>query len=504
MKIYKKYIAFLLRNIKLPQKLLKGSLLYWSTFSIIVVLLFLICLEVWSILFQTFTSEITGNLTKRAIIFPSIAIILGVTFLLISYITKRYKLSQRYLLIIILLFSFIIRLVWIIAIPTQPNSDFQVYHQMAMSIVSGKMPSPSKPLGYPLILSIAYFISPNPISGRILNVILGVITVFLVYTAGKLLGGETAGLFAASWMAISPSEIFMSSVLGTEVVTSTFVFASLSLGIYYFRKEKVNSLIPLVTGLILGIAVVIRPTSILYVILLAGLIWFKNKDKNRLKLLLSLFGGLSIILVFIIGWQSINAKKLSVQSLFYDSYPLLSGTNIGNNGRYNLDDVKLYYSWPPDQRNIKVFNTAVNRLTNLSLNQFIYFIGEKMRYYLADNRYGSLWAFYTVKLPLSNQQLFSLLKWIDVISQSWYFLAIIGTALTTLITGFKKYPFFYILVVFFVLTSIPYIFFEVQPRYHHVVLPVISLACGILPGYIAELLTSPHNISLALKNFLSS
>ena len=235
---------------------------------------------------------------------------------------------------------------------------------MALLFAGNQNGGYGKPLGYPLILSLAYRIFPDPVSGRILNVYLGMTTVVLVYWAGKIITDSNGGLFSMLWMALSPTEIFMTSVLGTEVVISTFTIAAISGMLFLlYKNEKINNNFFYLPGMILGISVTIRPTSVLILFVLLLLLFLKRNMKNRLLIASKIIIGLLLIPSVLVIWTSFSSQQVTLRSISSDSYPLLSGTNISHNGFYNSDDASLFYSIPEEIRNKKVFEIALSRIT---------------------------------------------------------------------------------------------------------------------------------------------
>lgn len=455
-------------------------------FSFLVIVLFVylsvwINVEAWNVLRKTFTSEITGLVTKRVVLVPFLLVVIILFFTFLIY---RYNKSVKRLRVIfglIFLLALTLRLTWISLIPTIPETDFKYYHEMAIRLATNETGIFGKPLGYPLLLSLTYRIFPDAISGRILNVILGLITVLSVYGAGKILSDSNGGLFSMLWMALSPSEIFMTSVLGTEVALSTFVTGAIFLMVLLINKnkEKFKNYF-YIPGFILGIAATIRPTSVLVFVLLVILPLLHRGIKNKLVISTKVFIGLLLVPAALIIWTSIASHHFTLRSLFYGNYPLLSGTNISQKGFYNIEDVKLYYSIPEENRNKKVVEIAFSRLTKEDFLIVFNFISDKILYYMTNNLYGSLWPFYTVDLPISENQLIWVKKWIDVLAQSWYFLALLGTSLLVLYSQIKNDRLWLLFFGIIFLSVLPHAIYEVQARYHHVLLPFLSLGCGLI------------------------
>ena len=472
----------------------KGEIFTWGLVILSASLFWLVNAEAWNVLVSSFTSEVTGDLRKAAVLLPFLLLINFVLGIIILYFNKTNK-TTNFFVASIALTALILRLVWIILIPTTPESDFKIYHEMAILFSNNQTSEFIKPFGYPLILSLPYRIYPAPEAGRVLNVILGVTTVLLVYWAGKTLSNPNSGLIAMGWMAISPSEVFMTSVLGTEVAISTFVTGAVAVLLFLIHEAKHWKVYLFIfPGIILGIAVLIRPTTAIILLLLLALIFFKRGIKNKLRISIYLIGGLLFLPAILILWTSIISQEFTVRSLFYDSYPLLSGTNIPYKGIYNLEDVRLYFSIPEESRSQKVLEIAITRMTEVDFAVLAKFMAEKILFLLSDNRYGSMWAFYTVSLPLTHAQLFSLTKYLDVFAQSWYFISLAATSIVVLWFQARKEPIWILFFGILLVTLLPHTVFEVQTRYHHVLLPFFALACGIFTAkFLQKAVPSPRS-----------
>ena len=93
------------------------------------------------------------------------------------------------------------------------NSDEAVYAGQAASIADHPelkefFPTfRAHPLLFQTILSVGYHLGGYDLFGRVVSAVFGVATVFLVYKAGKVLYGTSAGLIAALFMALMPYHV---------------------------------------------------------------------------------------------------------------------------------------------------------------------------------------------------------------------------------------------------------------------------------------------------------
>ena len=111
--------------------------------------------------------------------------------------------------------AFLVRLLTVLIVPTQPRSDAEIYLNIARDIVAGQgLPDmPYWPVGYPLFLAALLKISASLLAMKAANVLLGTASVFLAYRLGRLLYSESAGRIAGLLMAFYPSHILLANLL---------------------------------------------------------------------------------------------------------------------------------------------------------------------------------------------------------------------------------------------------------------------------------------------------
>ncbi len=125
--------------------------------------------------------------------------------------------------------------------------DQHSYQALAESILAGKGYSFDKPwypfrspagaptahwsFVYPLYLSAVYAVAgPHPLAARLVQVVIvGLLTIWLVFRIGRRLFGENVGLIAAFLTAVYPYFVFHDATLMTEPFFISAVLASLEL-----------------------------------------------------------------------------------------------------------------------------------------------------------------------------------------------------------------------------------------------------------------------------------
>lgn len=187
-------------------------------------------------------------------------------------------------------------------------------------------PTAYYPPGYPWFLGIITWLG-SPFTddvwmiAAVVQAFLGAATVALGALVARRLAGPTAGMIAAAVLALYPNLVFHSgAVLGETLYNALFMaFLVACLGSGW--PADITPRRALVSGLLLGSAVMVRPISmaVVPVVLLAW--WWCQRDRRRL----AIHGGLLLVgvAVFVLPWTVRNALRMD------DFVPM--STNTGDN-----------------------------------------------------------------------------------------------------------------------------------------------------------------------------
>lgn len=407
---------------------------------------------------------------------------------------RRKPFAALYFLLAILMLGALFRIGWALTVSTVPDSDFKENSEIAMGLTQGEvMDDTARDQGYPCILSLAYRVYPDPISGRVLNLIFSIVAIYVAYRIGKLLFDPLAGLLSALFMAICIPEITMTSVLCTEVGNLCFVVTSF----YFFFKtvfkpEDRNA--AWYCGLSLGTAVLFRAVSEIYLpVFLLGLIlvWYRSRIRLWVNGAILAAGYLVVQLVVVLAF-SMAAGGFTMLPLEHPNgaLPLLIGTNLQTRGTWEQADDDMYRSWPAAERSRRALAEGARRITS-NPSGFLRLVPEKMVILLADNTYGSDWAFPALSAVWTKEQLIDLQRGMEVLAQVTYFLLLLAAILYFLSVPrlIRVAPL--VLTTTVVITILPHVLLEVQPRYHHILLGFLAIAggagiSGILGGHSGE------------------
>lgn len=388
-----------------------------------------------------------------------------------------------------------IRLIWAIFIPTLPVSDFKYYHMSAIDL-SQNISTLTKNAGYTFLLSLGYRIYPHVQTGKIINAFASTFSLFLIFFIGSKLASPSTGLIAVFLFAILPSEINMVSVLGTEVVATTFILLVVFFLLHGFKSFPTlkSVLVLCCAGLLYGFSLIIRYSVIFYlpliiILFLSFSIWtIIERIRLATVFLIGLILGLSIT---VLSYSSV-IERISIAQIFtQDSFPFLSGTNSKYSGQWNLDDADLYYSWPSDDRDRMARQTALERITANPV-KFLKLIPRKFAIFWGQNNYGNMWSLRAIDWGNGNLEgnrstgndnwgkykniKDELININGLLSQAIY--------VAILLFGFsafckKKISLIPIIAPSLVIfTFLPHIILEVQPRYHHYILPFMILVAA--------------------------
>lgn len=187
----------------------------------------------------------------------------------------------RLLLILILSLALALRLLALLSLKGSVYFNFllwdeRVYHIWALKIADGTFQSTSvyefAPLPAYLYAFVYKLLSPDPLWVRLLNILFGVITCYLVYRIGDELGGRVIGL-ASCLVAAMFEPFILFSIVPLKASLSACLFA-LVVCLLLAGMRRASAVIMLFLGLTLGILLNVRPQSgILIPLLPLILLW---------------------------------------------------------------------------------------------------------------------------------------------------------------------------------------------------------------------------------------
>lgn len=203
----------------------------------------------------------------------------------------------------ILLLAVALRLVWFRELSSDPVASFPVqdaeyHHYWAKGLATGEWNPPNgyadpeirttpffRPPGYPYFLGLIYKIfGAKVLAGIAVQMLLGLLNVWLVFLAGKKLFNDAAGLIAAFLASVWWIFIFSEGTLLDPTLHATFLLLTV-LSLIQLEGRALSrpaSIWLIVSGLLLGITCLIRPTTLLMIpVCAAWIIWISKGWRIR-------------------------------------------------------------------------------------------------------------------------------------------------------------------------------------------------------------------------------
>ncbi len=282
--------------------------------------------------------------------------------------------QTRTWVILIFLLALALRLAWAIHVDASPRAawrfDMTLYDYQAQQLAAGKgyidhwyHPSAHWPPGYPLTLTPLYYLfDDNTLSVRLLNAVLGSVTVVLLYLLGSRLFDRRVGLTAALLLALFPNQIFFASLTLTEVLFTTVFVLILVLTVYLMLGRTAPRLWQVgLIGALIGYAALVRGEGLLLIafILPALLLRWRSWRRTALYAAVILVG-----MAVIIGpWTARNVIRMKSFILISTSgnEAFWVGHHDGANGRISDFDVGFRYeAMTNPEKEVKISEVALD------------------------------------------------------------------------------------------------------------------------------------------------
>ena len=333
------------------------------------------------------------------------------------------------------------------------------------------------PPGYPMVLAgIYFFFGHSLMLARLLNVVLGTITVLLVYKLGCRIADERAGLIGAALLAIYPSHIIFSTLLLTEVIF-TFLLVAILLLITVDREQLTLPRV-LALGVLTGLAAMVRGEAVLLPAAV-GLGWWIGWRSFSGALVAGVVMMAGLLLVFV-PWTIRNAVQLDspIAGTTGAGAALIQAHHPGADGKPDLYiEVQYeseYLDVPYPEREVRLYEVYVEdalEYVREHPGRELQLVGLRARAMFDRDDSGVIW----LRLPpyAISERAADILR---TLSQTHYLIVTIIAGLSAPLWLSLRHP---VKAMLIVITAY-YVFLHVglfigEARYHVPLMPIIGL-----------------------------
>ncbi|MBR9699975.1 hypothetical protein GOV09_05955 [Candidatus Woesearchaeota archaeon] len=403
---------------------------------------------------------------------------------LMLFLVKKKKFMSffsRFSIVHVFLLGVALRFLWLVFSNPIQTSDFLDYQNMAVDIMNGQyIFNPIKPTGASIITAMSYkLFGVHDLAALAPIVLLSSISILLIYGLCKHFFGKRTAIIVSLLFALLPEHIMYVNLIGSDVYFSFFIL----LGIYFLLvpKEKLY-----LAGISFGIAQYFRPLA--FIPVLAAILFFFVVKKQDIKT--SIKNSIIVIILFAVVVSPIvsyNQSELGIVSISpsqMGGWSMLLATNPEFKGQYNTDDLALLDAEVRARENTGVHDHVFrdNVAKELAIQRFKEHPG---RYAMTTIAYKPLRFWSRPSLGWSLEGIESKLAMsILYFGATMIHRMLLVLSMILLVLHFKKEWWknegIYFMLFYTVLVFGSHLLLEVQPRYHHVLLPVLVIMFGAL------------------------
>lgn len=182
-------------------------------------------------------------------------------------------------------FGVVLRLAAVYDVRTQPVSDFWSYYQRALNLydqwcydVFPGVPDASYPPAYPILLAAAFVLVPTSHTlalAKLVNCLLGGLTIFIGGQLARRFWGHRAGLLAALLAAIYPRYLLMPCILASENLFAPLLLLFIYLSLQACRRSR-SPRAAVLGGAALGLLALTRTVAYYF-----GCLWLLGAIASR-------------------------------------------------------------------------------------------------------------------------------------------------------------------------------------------------------------------------------
>jgi 4-amino-4-deoxy-L-arabinose transferase-like glycosyltransferase len=394
---------------------------------------------------------------------------------------------------LILAAALVVRLGWTLLTPALPASDFAWYDEVATEIVTGHSysvegnPTAFRVPGYPVFLAGIYTVFGQSLFfARLANVLLGTLTVYLVYLLGRKTFSERVGLLASAIVAFTPSLILYSGLLASENLVIPLLLSSLLFYLEALQKHK--TLYVWLSGLTLGLAVLTRPAVLLLPVFWLTYMFIKTHRMGKVLIHALVFG--ITIAACIVPWTVRNYRVFDrfIPLATDGGVNLLVSFNEKSVGRFvpgvhaHIVERGRQEGWDEQQLEQAMLEEALDFVRRRPMRALA-LAPLKVFHLFRDDVSGVTWNFTETSRPSPQW-----LRWILLFTTQVYYLVVLALALTTAFyrKSLTAYAWYGLLLTPILYWIVFHLVFFGDDRYHLPILPIIAIFSAFSSSHLSE------------------
>ncbi|MED2762422.1 glycosyltransferase family 39 protein [Bacillus thuringiensis] len=412
---------------------------------------------------------------------------IGLVFLIVAYLINKYMSSLTFVISLTLL-AFIVRLIWILQIPSVPLSDFAIMYNSAIQAAHGDFSFTNTTyftswvyqLGFTMYEALIIKIFGEGIFAlQFLNVLFCTGTTIFVYKITAKTFNEWSGRIAGLMYALYIPSIMLSSVLTNQHLATFFFY----FGFYLLVTKGLQSkYMWIFIGILLSLGDIMRPLGMLILIAVAIYIFLHGMLGKPKKIIFNSFKKLcGIFIVFYLVHYMISFAFISSG---ITQYPLSNrdplwkfvvGLNHETKGGYSHEDAGHIMSLEVgEERTLEEKKIIKERLADK--DKVISLFEEKFALMWGDTDSSPSWSLYTPNFEIldgmqdlkENAILYE--RYMYTAAMFFGIIAILYLIVTK--QDNLHYTLFLLLIVGYVLI---HLLIEYQTRYRYFIIPSFSI-----------------------------